>query len=186
MKHVGPVRKKLAHPTIFNILGPLANPAGAPFQLLGVGRPELRPLLAEALAMLGTRRTLVVHGSDGLDEVTLAGATEVTEAAGGALREFEWTPGRLRPGAGDREPLLVDGPAAERRGDPRHPRRPAGRAARRRGGQRGGRPVDAPAAADAGRSAPAGGRGHRQRRRPRPAGPAVERSRRVRVRTNGQ
>ena len=52
MKHVAPVRKRLPHPTIFNILGPLVNPASAPFQLLGVGRPELRPLLAEALAML--------------------------------------------------------------------------------------------------------------------------------------
>ncbi|HYW81055.1 MAG TPA: anthranilate phosphoribosyltransferase, partial [Thermoguttaceae bacterium] len=72
MKYVGPVRNKLDHPTIFNMLGPLVNPAGAPFQLLGVGRPQLRPMLAEALSMLGTRRTLVVHGNDGLDEVTLA------------------------------------------------------------------------------------------------------------------
>ncbi len=92
MKHVAPVRKKLGTPTIFNILGPLANPAGAPFQLLGVGRAELQPLLAEALAMLGSRRTLVVHGCDGLDEVTLAGHTQAAEAAAGRLRHFQWTP----------------------------------------------------------------------------------------------
>ncbi len=91
MKHVAPVRQKLGTPTIFNILGPLVNPAGAPFQLLGVGRAELRPLLAEAIAMLGTRRTLVVHGTDGLDEVSLGEATEVTEATAEGLREFSWT-----------------------------------------------------------------------------------------------
>jgi anthranilate phosphoribosyltransferase len=110
MKHVAPVRKKLDHPTIFNILGPLANPAGTPFQLLGVGRAELRPLLAEALVMLGTRRTLVVHGADGLDEVTLGETTHVTEAAGGKLRQFDWTPADfgLRPAG--RETMLVEGP----------------------------------------------------------------------------
>jgi len=111
MRHVAPVRKRLAHPTIFNILGPLANPAAAPFQLLGVGRPELRPLLAEALAMLGTRRTLVVHGADGLDEVSLAGATHVTEAtAGGVLREFSWTPADFALERVGRESLVVEGP----------------------------------------------------------------------------
>lgn len=110
MKHVGPVRKKLSTPTIFNILGPLANPAGAPFQLLGVGRPQLRPLLAEALRMLGTRRVLVVHGADGLDEVTLAGTTYVTEAAEGSSRQFEWTPADFGLDTSPRDPLLVDGP----------------------------------------------------------------------------
>jgi anthranilate phosphoribosyltransferase len=110
MKHVAAVRKKLAVPTIFNILGPLANPANAPYQLLGVGRPELRPLLAEALGMLGTRRVLVVHGSDGLDEVTLGGTTEVTEAEGGRSREFSWRPSDFGLDACPREPLLVDGP----------------------------------------------------------------------------
>jgi anthranilate phosphoribosyltransferase len=110
MKHVAPVRQKLSHPTIFNILGPLCNPAGAPLQLLGVGRSELRPLLAEAIALLGTRRTLVVHGSDGLDEVSVGGPTEVTEAAEGELREFTWTPSDfgLQPAA--REAMLVEGP----------------------------------------------------------------------------
>ena len=101
MKHVAPVRKKLGVPTIFNILGPLINPAGASRQLLGVGRAELRPLLAEALVLLGTARSVVVHGSDGLDEVTLTGPTEVTEAAG-QVRHFQWTPadfglGKHRP-----------------------------------------------------------------------------------------
>jgi anthranilate phosphoribosyltransferase len=99
MKHVAPVRKRLGIPTIFNILGPLANPAGAPFQLLGVGRMELQSLLSAALVLLGTRRTLVVHGADGLDEVTLSGTTHVTEAAEGRLRHFDWTPADfgLRP-----------------------------------------------------------------------------------------
>ena len=73
MKHVGAVRKKLGIRTIFNLLGPLANPAGAAYQLLGVGLPELRPLIASALGMLGTSRALVVSGGDGLGEVSLAG-----------------------------------------------------------------------------------------------------------------
>ena len=91
MKYVSPVRKKLGLPTIFNILGPLINPAGASRQLLGVGRAKLRPLLAEALVLLGTTRSMVVHGSDGLDEVTLTGTTDVAEAAR-ELRHFQWTP----------------------------------------------------------------------------------------------
>ncbi len=110
MKHVAPVRKQLGIPTIFNILGPLANPAGAPFQLLGVGKPELRALLSGALARLGARRVLVVHGSDGLDEVTLGGATLVTEANGRQFREFEWSPADFGLARCPREPLLVDGP----------------------------------------------------------------------------
>jgi anthranilate phosphoribosyltransferase len=110
MRYVGPVRRKLDHPTIFNILGPLANPAGTPYQLLGVGRAELRPLLAEALAMLGTRRTLVVHGADGLDEVTLGGTTHVTEAAEGKLRQFDWRPADFALEPAGRETMLVEGP----------------------------------------------------------------------------
>ncbi len=111
MKHVGPVRKKLDTPTIFNILGPLVNPAGAPFQLLGVGKPHLRPLLSEALAMLGARRVMVVYGSDGLDEVTVGGITDVTEAADGRLSEFQWTPSDFGLPQSPREPMLVEGPA---------------------------------------------------------------------------
>jgi len=110
MRHVGPVRKRLDHPTIFNILGPLVNPAEAPFQLLGVGRAKLRPLLAEALAKLGTRRTLVVHGADGLDEVTLGDTTEVTEAAAGRLHEFSWTAADFGLKAAGTDKMAVDGP----------------------------------------------------------------------------
>jgi anthranilate phosphoribosyltransferase len=79
-------------PTIFNLLGPLANPAGAPFQVVGVGKPELRPLLAESLQLLGTTRALVVTGEDGLDEVTISGPTRVTEVTPAGLRNFSWTP----------------------------------------------------------------------------------------------
>ena len=92
MKNVSAVRQKLGTPTIFNLLGPLSNPAGAPYQVLGVGRPELRPLLAEALAVLGTARAIVICGEDGLDEVTLSGPTHVTEVEGDLLRESVWHP----------------------------------------------------------------------------------------------
>ncbi len=92
MRHVGPVRKKLGIRTIFNVLGPLANPAGASYQLLGAGRGELRPLLAEAMQRLGTLRTLVVHGDDGLGDVTCGGTTQVTQVTPTAIEEFTWTP----------------------------------------------------------------------------------------------
>jgi anthranilate phosphoribosyltransferase len=110
MKHVAPVRQKLGIPTIFNVLGPLVNPASAPFQLLGVGRPQLRPLLAEALTLLGTVRTLVVHGTDGLDEVTLGNVTEVTEATPQGLREFTWTPDDFGLEESPIDAITVEGP----------------------------------------------------------------------------
>jgi len=111
MSHVAPVRRKLGVPTIFNILGPLANPAGATLQLLGVGREGLRPLLSKALAMLGTERALVVHGEDGLDEVTLSGTTRVSEIAAGRLREFAWSPADFGLSEIGLESLRVEGPA---------------------------------------------------------------------------
>ena len=92
MKNVSAVRKQLGIRTIFNLLGPLANPAGAQYQLLGVGRAELRPLIASALGMLGTERAYVVCGDDGLGEVTLAGKTFVTEVTSEREREFSWVP----------------------------------------------------------------------------------------------
>lgn len=110
MKHVAPVRKRLGIPTVFNILGPLVNPASAPFQLLGVGRAPLLPLLAESLCLLGVRRALVVHGSDGLDEVTLDGATHVIEAGGHGQRRFEWQPADFELPRAGRDAMLVSGP----------------------------------------------------------------------------
>lgn len=112
MRHVSAVRKKLGIRTIFNILGPLANPARATHQLLGVGRPELRPLLAGAMARLGTQRTLVVSGDDGLGDVTLTGTTRVSEVSSGAARDFNWTPEDFGIAPQSLETLSVDGPAA--------------------------------------------------------------------------
>ncbi|MHB0955047.1 MAG: anthranilate phosphoribosyltransferase [Pirellulaceae bacterium] len=117
MKHVATVRQKLATPTIFNLLGPLCNPASAPFQLLGVGRPALRQRMAAALCLLGTRRSAVVCGSDGLDEVTLNGPTDVTlvEQLGAEQlrgRAVQWNPSDFGLPETTLEPLLVDGPAA--------------------------------------------------------------------------
>jgi anthranilate phosphoribosyltransferase len=110
MKHVGPVRRKLGTPTIFNILGPLANPAGAPFQLIGVGRRPLQPLLAAALVRLGTRRAVVVHGDDGLDEVTLAADTLVLDAAAGQPRPLRWSPADFGLERRTLDDLQVSGP----------------------------------------------------------------------------
>ena len=74
------------------MLGPLTNPAGAQYQLVGVGRRELRDLLAGALCLLGVEHAAVVHGADGLDEVTLAAMTEVTEVIPGQTQFFRWQP----------------------------------------------------------------------------------------------
>lgn len=110
MRHVGPVRKRLPHPTIFNILGPLANPAKAPLVLLGVGRDSLRPVMANALALLSIDRAVVVHGTDPLDEVSLSAPTRVTEVTADGSREFEWGPSDFGFEPVDRASLLVDGP----------------------------------------------------------------------------
>ncbi|REK15887.1 MAG: anthranilate phosphoribosyltransferase [Planctomycetota bacterium] len=110
MKRVAEVRKKLAVPTIFNLLGPLANPARAQFQVIGVGRSELRPLMAEALRLLDTKRAVVVHGEDGLDEVTLFGPTRVTEVEPGGTRQLTWTPSDFGLAPARLETLRVESP----------------------------------------------------------------------------
>ena len=86
------VRQQLGMPTIFNLLGPLSNPAARRFNCWAWGSPELRPVMAEALRLLGIERALVVCGEDGLDEVTLSGATRVTEVHGDRTRDFSWHP----------------------------------------------------------------------------------------------
>ena len=89
---VSQIRRQLGRPTIFNWVGPLCNPAEAPFQLLGVGKPAIRSAMASALQTLGTRRGAVVCGSDGLDEVTLAGETFVSIATAAGIVECVWHP----------------------------------------------------------------------------------------------
>ena len=110
MRHVSEVRKKLGFTTIFNILGPLTNPAGASFQVLGVGRRELRDLLAGALRLLGIQHAAVVHGADGLDEVTLAAITEVTEVTPEETQFFRWQPEDFGLRREHLDALAVDGP----------------------------------------------------------------------------
>ena len=118
MKHVAKARKSLAFPTIFNMLGPLCNPASAPYQLLGVGRPDLRTKLSAALSRLNPERALVLCGDDGLDEVTLNGSTQVTEVMGSDLREFTWTPADFGLSASDLSALEVDWPSSQCSDDP--------------------------------------------------------------------
>ena len=88
MRHAAPTRRELGVRTAFNLLGPLTNPAGARRQLVGVPRPELTELVARALALLGTERAWVVHGADGLDEISTTGYTKVSECRDGAVNTF--------------------------------------------------------------------------------------------------
>ena len=88
MRHAGPARKALAVRTAFNLLGPLTNPAGASRQLVGVPRPEFTELLARALLLLGSERAWVVHGADGIDEISTTGYTKVSECRDGTVNTF--------------------------------------------------------------------------------------------------
>jgi anthranilate phosphoribosyltransferase len=88
MRHAGPTRRELGLRTAFNLLGPLTNPARARRQIVGVPRPELTELLARSLMMLGSERAWVVHGSDGLDEISTTGYTKVSECRDGAVHTF--------------------------------------------------------------------------------------------------
>ncbi len=95
MREVMPVRRELGTRTLFNLLGPLTNPAGARRQVLGVYAPELVEVLARVLADLGSDHALVVHGADGLDEITTTGPTAVGEVRGGEVRLYQVEPGRF-------------------------------------------------------------------------------------------
>src|SRR5689334_1889320 len=87
MKHAAPVRRELAARTVFNVLGPLTNPAGARAQIVGVYSPLLVPVIADVLAALGARRAFVVHGAHGIDELSPTGPNLVCEVADGSVRE---------------------------------------------------------------------------------------------------
>jgi anthranilate phosphoribosyltransferase len=111
MKYVQPARRELRLRTVFNLLGPLTNPAQASAQVVGVYSAELVEKVAEALSMLGLTRALVVHGSDGLDEITVTGPTRIAELRNGAVRSYEVTPEQF---GFERSPLdsLMGGDAA--------------------------------------------------------------------------
>jgi anthranilate phosphoribosyltransferase len=92
MKHAGPVRRELATRTVFNVLGPLTNPAGARALMLGVYSPQLTRTLADALVQLGASRAYVVHGAGGIDELSPCGPNLVCEVDNGTVREYELDP----------------------------------------------------------------------------------------------
>jgi anthranilate phosphoribosyltransferase len=92
MRHAAPVRRELAARTVFNVLGPLTNPAGARAQVVGVYSPELVPTIATVLASLGASRAFVVHGAGGIDELSPAGPNLICEVAGGRVRRREIDP----------------------------------------------------------------------------------------------
>jgi anthranilate phosphoribosyltransferase len=88
MKHAAPTRRALGVRTAFNLLGPLTNPAGPTRQLVGVPRPEFTELLARSLSLLGSERAWVVHGADGLDEISTTGYTKISECRAGSVNTF--------------------------------------------------------------------------------------------------
>lgn len=117
MKHVAAVRKRLGTQTIFNLLGPLCNPAGAKYQVMGVGRPELRPRMAGALQQLDTLRAIIVGGecNDGqkpCGELSLAGKTEVIELSGSKQKEMIWSPADFGLSPAGFETMEIDSAAA--------------------------------------------------------------------------
>jgi anthranilate phosphoribosyltransferase len=107
MKHAAPVRKELGVRTIFNILGPLTNPAGAQNQLLGVFHPDLVGIQTRVLQRLGARHVMVVYGRDGLDEISISGETYVGELSKGEIREYELHPSQFGLEVYDRRAIQV-------------------------------------------------------------------------------
>lgn len=112
MKHVGPVRRELSIPTVMNIVGPLANPASAGRQVVGVADARRVPLIAGALRALGTVHALVVHGEPGMDEVSPLGTTHVVEIEDGTVREWTIDPARFGIVHADADELDGGPPAA--------------------------------------------------------------------------
>jgi anthranilate phosphoribosyltransferase len=114
MKNVAPVRKELGVRTIFNILGPLTNPAGAPNILMGVFHPDLVGIQVRALQRLGAEHAVVVYGRDGMDEVSLGAATLVGELKNGEITEYEIHPEDFGLGMASNRALKVDTPDQSR------------------------------------------------------------------------
>jgi anthranilate phosphoribosyltransferase len=114
MKHAAPVRRELGVRTIFNILGPLTNPAGAPNQVMGVFHADLVGIQIRVLQRLGARQAMTVHGREGLDEISLCGATLVGELRDGEVREYELHPSRFGFDTCEPVALQVDGVEASR------------------------------------------------------------------------
>lgn len=110
MRHVGPVRRELGIPTVMNIVGPLANPAMAGLQVVGVSDRERAPILAAALKSLGSKRALVVHGEPGLDEISPLGPTQVIEVRDGKTSEWTIHPKEFGFGQGKESDLAGGGP----------------------------------------------------------------------------
>ncbi|MEJ5364632.1 MAG: anthranilate phosphoribosyltransferase [Desulfosoma sp.] len=110
MRHAAKARKEVGLRSIFNMLGPLTNPAGANCQVLGVYAPELTEMFAKALQRLGARRAFVVHGHDGLDEITVCAPTRVTELQDGLLRTYDLDPERILGRTADPEALRGGSP----------------------------------------------------------------------------
>jgi anthranilate phosphoribosyltransferase len=108
MKHAGPVRKELGVRTLFNILGPLTNPAGAKNLLLGVFHPDLVGIQVRVLHRLGSKHAMVVYGLEGLDEISISGPTAVGELANGEIREYEIHPSQFGLELYDRRAIQVN------------------------------------------------------------------------------
>jgi anthranilate phosphoribosyltransferase len=129
MKHAAPVRRELGIRTAFNLLGPLTNPAGATRQIVGVPRSELTQLMAHALMLLGSERAWVVHGADGIDELSTTGYTKVSECRAGTVNTFyvhpadfglpKANPADLKGGDAARNAAIVSAVLDGRGGPPR-------------------------------------------------------------------
>jgi len=114
MKHAAPVRKELGVRTIFNILGPLTNPAGAKNQIMGVFHPDLVGIQARVLQRLGSRHVMVVYGLEGLDEISVSGETLVGELKDGEVREYRINPAQFGLQASDLSAIRVTDGAQSR------------------------------------------------------------------------
>ncbi len=129
MRHAAPVRRELGVRTAFNLLGPLTNPAGASRQIVGVPRPELTELMARSLLLLGSERAWVVHGADGIDEISATGYTKISECKDGAVNTFylhpadvglpKAAPGSLKGGDAHENARIIERVLAGERGPAR-------------------------------------------------------------------